>query len=128
MYSLLGLFWILLAFHWKKITLTQSMAATLKESFQPIALRALRAKAVSTKKHPHLHPRPAESHSRHTVSHTVSVDKSQFRMETQSRNFSSQYSKSRPFCNKSRQSASEIRFTILNSRCTGNQCLHNTSV
>ena len=87
---------------------------------------------VSTKKYPHfscLHPSLAQPHSRHTVS----INKPQFRMETQSSNFSSdlcnlQYSRSRPFYNKSKQSTSEIHFMVPRSRCSGNQCLHNTLV
>ena len=85
---------------------------------------------VSTKKYPHfscLHPRSTQPHSRHTVS----INKSQFRMETQSSNFSSDlcnlhYSRSRPFCDKNKQSASEIHFMVPRSRCSGNECVHNT--
>ena len=83
---------------------------------------------VSTKKYPHfscLHPRSTQLHSRHTVP----INKSQFRMENESSNFSSDlcnlhYSRSRSFCNKSKQSTSEIYFMVPRSRYSGNQCLH----
>ena len=87
---------------------------------------------VPTKKYPHfscLHPRSTQLHSRHSVP----INKSQFRMETQSSNFSSDlcnlhYSRSRPFCNKSKQSSSEIHFMVPRSRCSGNQCFLNSLV
>ena len=87
---------------------------------------------VLTKKYPHfscLHPRSTQFHSRHSVP----INKSQFRMETESSNFSSDlcnlhYSRSRPFCNKSKQSSSEIHFMVPRSRSSGNQCFLNSLV
>ena len=87
---------------------------------------------VPTKKYPHfscLHPRSSQLHSRHSVP----VNKSQFRMETQSSNFSSDlcnlhYSRYRPFCSKSKQSSSNIHFMVPRSRCSGNQCFLNSLV
>ena len=79
---------------------------------------------VSTKKYPHfscLHPRATQLQSRHTAP----INKSQFRMETQSSNFSSDLcdlhnSRFRSFCNKSKQSTSEIHFMVPRSRCSDN--------
>ena len=87
---------------------------------------------VPTKKYPHfscLHPRSTQLHSRHSVP----INKSQFRVETQSSNFSSDlcnlhHSRCRPFCNKSKQSSSEIHFMVPRSRCSGNQCFLNSLV
>ena len=99
---------------------------------QSLHARSQNVKVVSTKKYPHfgcLHPRSTQLHSRHSVP----INKSQFRMETQSSNFSSDlcnlhYSRSRPFCNKSKQSSSEIHFMVPRSRCSGNQCFLNSLV
>ena len=99
---------------------------------QSLHARSQNVGVVLTKKYPHfscLHPRSTQLHSRHSVP----INKSQFRMETQSSNFLSDlcnlhYSRSRPFCNKSNQSSSEIHFMVPRSRCSGNQCFLNSLV
>ena len=99
---------------------------------QSLHARSQNVEVVPTKKYPHfscLHPRSTQLHSRHSAL----INKSQFRMETQSSNFSSDlcnlhYPRSRPFCNKSKQSSSEIHFMVPRSRCSGNQCFLNSLV
>ena len=99
---------------------------------QALHARSQNVEVVPTKKYPHfscLHPRLTQLHS----GHSVPINKSQFRMETQSSNFSSDlynlhYSRSRLFCNKSKQSSSEIHLMFLGSRCSGNQCFLNSLV
>ena len=99
---------------------------------QSLHARSQNVEVVPKKKYPHfscLHPRSTQLHSRNSVP----INKSQFRMKTQSSNFSSDlcnlhYSRSRPFCNKSKQSSSEINFMVPRSRCSGNQCFLNSLV
>ena len=99
---------------------------------QSLHAHSQNVKVVPTKKYPHfscLHPWSTPLHSRHSVP----VNKSQFRMETQSSNFSSDLcnlhcSRSRPFCNKNKQSSSEIHFMVPRSRFSGNQCFLNSLV
>ena len=76
-------------------------------SCQSLHAGSRHVQVVSTKKYPHfscLQPRSTQLHDRHSVP----INKSQFRMETQFSNFSSDLcdlhcSRSRLFCNKSRQ-------------------------
>ena len=111
---------------------TNSFKLKSKKKKQSLHARSQNVEVVPTKKYPHfscLHPRSTQLHTRHSVP----INKSQFRMDTQSSNFSLDlcnlhYSRSRPFCNKSKQSSSEINFMVPRSRCSGNQCILNSLV